>query len=1006
MNRARSIIVITMAFLLLPCGLAFSWGGGTHRRATREVIEIFKEMFPQAYESLFYAGITDCFTPSDYLGPVIYDIAQNFYSVGGVGDLGEGAGVAFANFDQNPRLELILMAHDAPDGPNNFRYKIIWNLDKNCQSTYSRTYIEVPGVTDVGEGAGIAITNLDRNPRPEMVLMAHSGDEGPNTFRYRIGWNIGKNGRASQWSDLMVVPGVTDVGEGAGVAFVSLDDDPRPEMVLMAYSADEGQNSFRYKIGWNVDGSGKATWDQSYVTVRGLGDVGEGAGLAFTNLDSDPRPEMVLMAHDAPPGMNHFRYKIGWNVQKSGQATRWTSFLVEGACDVGEGAGIDFANLDSDPRPEVVLMAYSADEGPNAFRYKIGWNMDATGGVAAWTGGNEVPLDPVERLVWEAAATDEFEDLELVNVEGTGEGRDDPHIDNVLTARDYDDFIGSLLIDSSYIGKGRISHTFAKLGEKGEYTLEFEVYPGTNLYELLLRIDSFTCLEENESGEDEIYLLLNGYRIYSNDAVDAGDRFELEVPAASFYSRAYLELYEEDDGPGEYAIDDVPHHLEEENDWLSAELSEVAGFGAANVSAFSHFIDIDKGRGIYDDYDGYSFMRGSGRKAEDEVPTVPGEVVTAILSGVATLLGTVISGGVPVPVPLPVYIPGEVSLWPIDDMLMWWYNDEYIHIPEYYPAHYDPTRCSPAVERYCRYSRGNLAERFPLAESTGEEGLGIPYTVFPPADNMARYWFDVFLNPPAGRKPNVACLGPVLHAVQDASVPHHAFGCLGNYHADYEDILGSYCTNRCGGWLRDQDFLAGVKQLVQTWDRQDPTPPATNTYYDRTYFLSHNPAINWPIDQLVTWMAVQAWNSMHPPGEFEEDIARPLTQKAMAMSVLILKKAATAIGSPSSRRPQPPGPEPSPSPLQTSVTSVCSLRISHLVVVTWNVQAGSGCTVSLELTDPGGETQTYQTSQTSGTHTFEVSYPEGGAATVKITVSEPGKTSSTSTGVWLPPCEG
>jgi hypothetical protein len=341
-------------------------------------------------------------------------------------------------------------------------------------------------------------------------------------------------------------------------------------------------------------------------------------------------------------------------------------------------------------------------------------------------------------------------------------------------------------------------------------------------------------------------------------------------------------------------------------------------------------------------------------------------------------------------------------------MLMWWYNDEYIHIPQYYPEHYDPNRCSPAVERYCRYSRGSLTERFPLAKSTGEEGLGIPYTVFPPADNMARYWFEVFLQPPSGRKPNVACLGPVLHAIQDASVPHHAFGCLGNYHADYEDMLGSYCTRRCGGWLRDQAFIDGVKQFVRAWDREDPDPPLTNTYYERSYFLNHTPALNWPIDQLVTWMAVQAWNAMHPPGEFAEDIALPLTQKAVAMSVLVLKKAAGAIA-PS--RELPPSRRPAASetlgvPLQASVTTVCGTTASHLVEATWNLEEEGECTLYLELLDPCGGRQTYQTTQLSGTYTFEVLCLKGGAATLTVSVIKPSGTSTLAQGIWLPPCEG
>ncbi|HLE82314.1 MAG TPA: hypothetical protein VJA25_13640, partial [Dehalococcoidia bacterium] len=40
----------------------------------------------------------------------------------------------------------------------------------------------------------------------------------------------------------------------------------------------------------------------SYNQVSGVGDAGDGADLAFTNLDADPRPEMILMAYDNPAG--------------------------------------------------------------------------------------------------------------------------------------------------------------------------------------------------------------------------------------------------------------------------------------------------------------------------------------------------------------------------------------------------------------------------------------------------------------------------------------------------------------------------------------------------------------------------------------------------------------------------------------------------------------------------------------------------------------------------------
>lgn len=55
-------------------------------------------------------------------------------------------------------------------------------------------YIQVPGVGDLGQGAGIAIGNIDNNPMPDVVIMAYDNPAGANSFRYRIGWNLNRDG--------------------------------------------------------------------------------------------------------------------------------------------------------------------------------------------------------------------------------------------------------------------------------------------------------------------------------------------------------------------------------------------------------------------------------------------------------------------------------------------------------------------------------------------------------------------------------------------------------------------------------------------------------------------------------------------------------------------------------------------------------------------------------------------------------------------------------------------
>jgi len=299
-----------------------------------------------------------------------------YTQVGGVGSVGDGAGVAFVNLDSNARPEMILMSYDDPDGGNKFRYKIGWNVNANGKAASWSSYIQVGGVGNQGEGAGIAFVNLDSNARPEMILMAYDAPSGGNKFRYKIGWNVKPNGRAVSWSGYTQVGGVGSVGDGAGIAFVNLDSNARPEMILMAYDDPSGGNKFRYKIGWNVKTNGKATSWSGYFQVTGVGSQGEGADVTFVNLDTNPRPEMILMAYDAPGGPNNFRYRIGWNVKTDGSAVSWSGYTqVGGVGNGGDGAGMAFVNLDTNPLPEVIVMAYDDPAGGNKFRYRVSHNF-------------------------------------------------------------------------------------------------------------------------------------------------------------------------------------------------------------------------------------------------------------------------------------------------------------------------------------------------------------------------------------------------------------------------------------------------------------------------------------------------------------------------------------------------------------------------------------------------------------------------------------------------------
>jgi hypothetical protein len=294
-------------------------------------------------------------------------------------------------------------------------------------------------------------------------------------------------------------------------------------------------------------------------------------------------------------------------------------------------------------------------------------------------------------------------------------------------------------------------------------------------------------------------------------------------------------------------VPDRPHTLEQ----------------AKSLTSFNHFIDIRKGPGRFDDYDGYGYFRGSASVDEHQP-------ARELVGGWARVLA-------------------DLGGFKVDAGLNFWLWDEYVHAP----GHRWYRGCSPALERYSfpqdrkryRTKRAELAARFPLAEGVGRRGRGVPYSVFLPVDNLARYWFARYRRT---RRPED--LGPVLHALQDACIPHHAAGCNGNWHVQYEAALDRVAARR----LRDRAFARRALALAATWDRRDPAPPRRLGMRDRL----RPPARNWSIEQLVTWMALQAYQEYAATYRGFADGFRPdresmdrLLLQAAAICVLALLKA-------------------------------------------------------------------------------------------------------------------
>jgi hypothetical protein len=303
-----------------------------------------------------------------------------YVEVGGVGNEGQGAGMVVTNLNNNPLPEVILMALDNPDGPNEFRYRLGLNLDLRGAAQNWSPYQALPSWSSDADGAGIAITNLDHIAWPELILMAYRNDDpaGPNDFVYHVLFNRNSVGMTPPWQSPQMhtstAPGVGNDAHGAGLAVAQLDDNPRPDMILMAYDDPPGANVWRYRVGLNLDpvGTPAAGWS-AYVEVPALGHEAQGAGIAIGQLDANPRPDMVLMAYDNPSHANSFEYRLGFNLDANGIAAFWGPVTrFPGVGSEGQGADVVVG------APIPFVAAFMAYDNPhpvlplgNAFRFQV-----------------------------------------------------------------------------------------------------------------------------------------------------------------------------------------------------------------------------------------------------------------------------------------------------------------------------------------------------------------------------------------------------------------------------------------------------------------------------------------------------------------------------------------------------------------------------------------------------------------------------------------------------------
>ena len=221
-----------------------------------------------------------------------------------------GVGIALADLDNNGALELIIGMVYPKAATHDFEWRIGWNLQNDgAVSSWGPTRV-VPMGDVRSQGAGLAVGDFQSNGRPDLVLAYYENPttSPANVYRYKILLDLNTTGVPGSETAWLSTPGQGHDAEGADVAVTNLDADPAPELILACNDAPSGPNEIRWKVGWNMTPSG-GTLQWTERAPEPTGSTGLGAGIYVGRFDADPRPDIVFCTLE-PDAFSGFSWEV------------------------------------------------------------------------------------------------------------------------------------------------------------------------------------------------------------------------------------------------------------------------------------------------------------------------------------------------------------------------------------------------------------------------------------------------------------------------------------------------------------------------------------------------------------------------------------------------------------------------------------------------------------------------------------------------------------------------
>lgn len=253
----------------------------------------------------------------------LYPSTTGTRQVSGLGHINQGAGVAIGDIDKNGRPDMILMGIDNPKGKNNFWYKVLYDIDENGYYSKESSILSISAEGWENSGGDIALCDLNNNGILDMVLLC---TDKPTTagraYRwYYVAYDLKPDGHYNSLSSLNTLDGHD--GDGAGVAVGDIDNNGTLDILFMALDAPSGKDKFVYEILPDIDKYGnsyaKPIYTPRFPDSLSPCDTGQGAACCLYDLDNNGFLDAIFVAIENIKGKsNSWKYVTGHNLNKQG----------------------------------------------------------------------------------------------------------------------------------------------------------------------------------------------------------------------------------------------------------------------------------------------------------------------------------------------------------------------------------------------------------------------------------------------------------------------------------------------------------------------------------------------------------------------------------------------------------------------------------------------------------------------------------------------------------------